>query len=168
MSGLPFCGPTQVGVGPRDGYLYVADGYSTARVHEYTPDGKLLFSWGEPGTRPRQFCTVHKITVDSYGLVYVADHENQRVQVFDDTGTFLQQLVNLLSTPIIANPIRLSTCSKPTEVSAITGRVLATGLEIISAPAPAFSNRTAPSWARSATSQRASVSARDHAARHLC
>ena len=36
-----------------------------------------------------------KITVDSYGLVYVADHENQRVQVFDDTGTFLQQLVNL-------------------------------------------------------------------------
>jgi len=95
MSGLPFCGPTQVGVDPRDGYLYVADGYSNARVHKYTPEGKLLFSWGEPGTRPGQFCTVHKITVDKDRLVYVADRENQRVQVFDDTGAFLQQWVNL-------------------------------------------------------------------------
>jgi hypothetical protein len=30
--------------------IYVSDGYQNARVHKYSPDGKLLFSWGEPGT----------------------------------------------------------------------------------------------------------------------
>ncbi len=91
MSGLPFCGPTQVGIDPRDQHLYVSDGYSNARVHKYTPEGKLLFSWGEPGTKPGQFCTVHKITVDKAGFVYVADRENLRVQVFDENGKFQQQ-----------------------------------------------------------------------------
>ena len=35
--------------------LYISDGYGNARVHKYTPDGKRVMSWGEPGTDPGQF-----------------------------------------------------------------------------------------------------------------
>ena len=59
------------------------------------PDGKLLLSWGEPGTRPGQFNVVHSICVDVDGWVYVADRENHRVQVFDRNGRFETQWNNL-------------------------------------------------------------------------
>jgi glucose/arabinose dehydrogenase len=47
----PFNRPTNLAVAP-SGDLYVSDGYGNARVHRFTPDGRLLASWGEPGTRP--------------------------------------------------------------------------------------------------------------------
>ena len=45
--------------------IYVSDGYQNARVHKYSPDGKLLFSWGEPGTDAGQFNLVHNIACDA-------------------------------------------------------------------------------------------------------
>ena len=73
------------------GDIYVSDGYANARVHKYSPDGKLLFSWGEPGTDPGQFNLVHNIACDDEGWVYVADRENHRVQVFDSNGKYETQ-----------------------------------------------------------------------------
>src|SRR5580693_3777689 len=64
------------------------------RVHKYSPDGKLLFSWGEPGTDPGQFNLVHNIACDDEGWVYVADRENHRVQVFDGNGKYEAQWHN--------------------------------------------------------------------------
>ena len=55
-------------------------------MHKYTPDGRLLYSWGEPGNKPGQFCLPHNICTDRDGYVYVADRENQRVQVFTPNG----------------------------------------------------------------------------------
>ncbi len=95
MSGDPFNKPTHLALDPNTGDMYVADGYSNARVHKYSPDGRLLFSWGESGTDPGQFNIVHNITTDREGLVYIADRENQRVQVFDPNGKFLAQWENL-------------------------------------------------------------------------
>ena len=95
MSGDPFNKPAHLAVDPRDGNLYVADGYSNARVHKYTPDGRLLFSWGESGTGPGQFNIVHNVAVDGEGRVYIADRENQRVQVFSEEGKFETQWVDL-------------------------------------------------------------------------
>ena len=95
MSGKPFNRPTHVAIEPDTGNFYVADGYTNASVHKYSPDGKLLFSWGESGTGPGQFNIVHNITVDSKGWVYIADRENHRIQVFDSTGKFETQMVNL-------------------------------------------------------------------------
>ena len=37
MSGEPFCVPAHVAFDKRTGEFYVADGYSNARVHKYTP-----------------------------------------------------------------------------------------------------------------------------------
>jgi DNA-binding beta-propeller fold protein YncE len=76
FSGEPFNRCTHTALSPQ-GDIYVSDGYANARVHKYSPDGKLLFSWGEPG-------------------VYVADRENHRVQVFDGNGKYEAQWHNLM------------------------------------------------------------------------
>ena len=60
-----------------------------------SPDGRLLMSWGEPGTDPGQFNVPHNICCDPDGWVYVADRENHRVQVFDGDGKFETQWNNL-------------------------------------------------------------------------
>ncbi len=95
MSGEPFNRYTHVAIDPRHGDFYVSDGYCNARVHKYTPDGKLLFSWGASGTDPGEFNIVHNIATDSAGWVYVADRENHRIQVFDANGKFETQWVNM-------------------------------------------------------------------------
>lgn len=94
MSGKPFNRPAHLAVDYRNGDLYVADGYSNAKVHKYTADGRYLSSWGESGTDPGQFNIVHNIATDRDGYVYVADRENRRIQVFDSDGKFEAQWVN--------------------------------------------------------------------------
>jgi hypothetical protein len=95
QGGQPFNRPTHVAVCPRTGNLYLSDGYGNSRVHKYTPDGRHLLSWGEPGTDPGQFNLPHNITTDRNGLVYVADRENHRVQIFDGDGRYQAQWNNL-------------------------------------------------------------------------
>src|SRR6516162_1683765 len=94
MSGEPFHHCTHTALSPRGG-IYVSDGYGNARIHKFSPDGKLLFSWGEPGTDPGQFNVPHNICCDPDGWVYVADRENHRLQVFDGNGKFETQWNNL-------------------------------------------------------------------------
>jgi DNA-binding beta-propeller fold protein YncE len=88
-SGLPFCRPTRAVVSRRTGRIYVSDGYSNARVHCYSPEGTLQFSWGEPGIDPGQFMIPHNLDVDADDRIYVADREAHRVQVFDAEGGLL-------------------------------------------------------------------------------
>jgi len=76
MSGEPFHRCTHTALSPR-GEIYVSDGYGNARVHKYSPDGKLLMSWGEPGTGEGEFNIVHNICCDADGWLYVADRENK-------------------------------------------------------------------------------------------
>ena len=90
MSGLPFNRCTHTALSP-EGEIYVSDGYNNARIHKYTPDGRHLFSWGEPGTGEGQFNIAHNIVTDADGWVYVADRENHRIQVFDGNGKFETQ-----------------------------------------------------------------------------
>ena len=92
--GDPFNRCTHTALSP-EGDIYVADGYGNARVHKYSPGGKLQFSWGEPGTDPGAFNIVHNICCDEDGWVYVADRENHRVQVFDGKGKYHAQWNNL-------------------------------------------------------------------------
>jgi DNA-binding beta-propeller fold protein YncE len=93
--GKPFNRPTHVALCPKNGDIYVSDGYGNSRVHKYDPKGRLLFSWGEPGTDPGCFNIPHNIATDAEGLVYVADRENHRVQVFDAKGHYQYQINNL-------------------------------------------------------------------------
>jgi DNA-binding beta-propeller fold protein YncE len=93
-AGPPFHYPTNVALSPA-GDLYVTDGYGNARVHRFDPDGRLLFSWGEPGTGPGQFRVPHGIAIGRDGTAYIADRENSRLQLFTPNGEFLSAWTDL-------------------------------------------------------------------------
>ncbi len=86
--GDPFNLPTDIDVAP-SGEMFMTDGYGNARVHKFSADGKHLMSWGEPGTAPRQFNLPHAVWIDRHGRLLVADRENDRVQLFDQSGKLL-------------------------------------------------------------------------------
>jgi DNA-binding beta-propeller fold protein YncE len=88
--GKPFRSPTGVSVAP-SGDIYVSDGYNNTHVHRFSPDGKLIMSWGEKGEGEGQFALPHGIFVYKDGNVYVADRENHRIQIFTPDGKFINQ-----------------------------------------------------------------------------
>lgn len=94
-SGQPFCRPTQAAVSHRTGHIYVSDGYANARVHKFTPDGRHVLSWGEPGIDAGQFMVPHNIAIGTDDRIYVADREAHRVQVFDGDGAFIAMWNNV-------------------------------------------------------------------------
>lgn len=94
QSGRPFNRCTHTAMSP-EGDIYISDGYGNARVYKFAPDGRMITSWGSPGTDPGQFNLPHNICTDVQGRVYVADRENHRIQVFDGDGSFLAQWNNL-------------------------------------------------------------------------
>lgn len=101
FAGPPFHFPTNLAVAPR-GELFIADGYGNARIHKYSAEGRLLQSWGTPGAGPGQFHVPHGIAVDRQGVVYVADRENSRLQLFSSSGEFLAEW------PDIARPCEIA------------------------------------------------------------
>lgn len=86
----PFNGPTDVAFGP-DGELFVTDGYANARVHRFSAGGDLIESWGAPGEGPGEFNLPHNAFIAEGRTLYVADRENNRVQVFDLKGRPIAQ-----------------------------------------------------------------------------
>ena len=78
-----------------NGHFYVSDGYLNSRVVEFTRDGEYVRHWGTKGTGDGEFNLVHDVTVDSRGLVYVADRSNSRVQVFDSSGKFVAKWTDI-------------------------------------------------------------------------
>jgi len=87
----PFEEPTDVAVAP-DGSLFVTQGHTRGepKVLKFGADGTLLKSWGGRGTLPWQLAVAHSIAIGDDGLVYVADRENRRIQVFDLDGEFVK------------------------------------------------------------------------------
>ncbi len=90
----PFNRPTNVTTHP-NGCLYAADGYGNARIHRFEADGNLLQSWGEPGSGAGQFVVPHGIWVHEDGRVFVADRENDRIQIFSPTGEHLGEWLDV-------------------------------------------------------------------------
>jgi DNA-binding beta-propeller fold protein YncE len=93
--GPPFNRPTGVAFSS-SGDIYVTDGYGNARVHRFTSLGHLVSSWGEPGKGLGQFRLPHNIWIDKEDHVWVPDRENSRIQIFDSTGAFLSQWINVV------------------------------------------------------------------------
>jgi DNA-binding beta-propeller fold protein YncE len=86
--------PTGVAIAP-NGDIFVADGHApnksnSARVVKYSPNGTFIKEWGHLGSEPGNFREPHDIFVGgSKGYLYVADRQNNRVQVFDQDGNFI-------------------------------------------------------------------------------
>ena len=92
--GDPLNLPTDLVVAP-NGDLYITDGYGNARVHHYSADGKLLHSWGEPGSGPGQFDLSHCVRIDKHNQLWVCDRNNSRIQMFDLQGNYLSEWADL-------------------------------------------------------------------------
>ncbi len=80
-----------------NGDVFVAQGHTPgpggdARVLRFDKTGKFIKSWGGKGSGPGQFQVAHGIAIDAKGLLWVADRENQRIQVFDQDGTFVREV----------------------------------------------------------------------------
>jgi sugar lactone lactonase YvrE len=86
--------PTGVAIAA-SGDIFVSDGHSpnksnSARIVKFTKDGKFIKTWGRLGSEPGNFREPHDLYVGgSKGYVYVADRQNNRVQVFDQDGNFI-------------------------------------------------------------------------------
>jgi DNA-binding beta-propeller fold protein YncE len=92
-------GPLAMAFGPA-GDLYVTDVGDSAqhRVLVFDPKGHMIAHWGSteqvsaPSQAPGKFLFPNGIAIDGTGtaaLVYVADGDNRRVQVFHPDGTFV-------------------------------------------------------------------------------
>jgi len=71
-----------------EGNLYVLDGDSGV-ISKFSPEGRLLGSFGSLGTDFKEFVDPTGIALDSHGNLYVADTGNARVQKFDKEGIFI-------------------------------------------------------------------------------
>ncbi|HZM59722.1 MAG TPA: peptidyl-alpha-hydroxyglycine alpha-amidating lyase family protein [Vicinamibacterales bacterium] len=86
--------PTGVAIAA-NGDIFVSDGHSpnksnSARIVKFSRDGKFIKTWGRLGSEPGNFREPHDLYVGgSKGYVYVADRQNNRVQVFDQDGNFI-------------------------------------------------------------------------------
>jgi sugar lactone lactonase YvrE len=85
--------PNAVAVAP-NGDIFVSDGHApskgNARVVKLTKDGTFIKQWGGHGSGPGQFEMPHALAFDSKGRLFVADRGNNRIQIFDQDGKFLE------------------------------------------------------------------------------
>lgn len=109
LGGTPLLGqPADVEVDPATNEAYIADGYQNKRVLVVDADtGLYKRHWGAYGSVPNdaapgpydpsmppaaQFRNpVHCVRVANDGLVYVCDRVNNRIQVFQKSGSFVKE-----------------------------------------------------------------------------
>ena len=68
-----------------DGSILVADGLDNSRIVKLDPEGRYITHFGEKGNGRGQFDGVHAVATDRIGRIYVADRNNDRIQVFNET-----------------------------------------------------------------------------------
>jgi DNA-binding beta-propeller fold protein YncE len=78
----------------KNGDIFIAEGHGAGNniVFKYSKDGKLIKSWGKLGTGPGEFDQPHSLAFDSKGRLYVADRNNNRIQVFNQDGTYISEM----------------------------------------------------------------------------
>jgi sugar lactone lactonase YvrE len=80
----------------RQGHLFLAE-FDDSRIYKYSTSGKLVATWGEPGTGPGQLEAPDKLAFDVQGNLYVTEvgsrvageGQNSRVQEFSPDGVSL-------------------------------------------------------------------------------
>jgi len=74
------------------GDIFIAEGHDTGtgRIRKFSKDGKLLKTFGSPGTGPGQLSCPHALAFDSKGRLFVADRRNHRLSIFDQEGKFIE------------------------------------------------------------------------------
>jgi hypothetical protein len=74
-----------------NGDILLGDGYQNGRVARYNSKGEFISDFGSPGKGPGQFDLVHGIAVGKDHKIYVSDRDNNRIQVFQEDGTLIEE-----------------------------------------------------------------------------
>ena len=89
--------PTDIVTAP-NGDIFVTEGHvdgntvvGNNRVVKLSKDGKFIKALGKPGSGPGEFNAPHTIAIDSRGRLLVGDRNNNRIQILDQNGTFIDQ-----------------------------------------------------------------------------
>ena len=83
--------PSDVAFTP-EGDVLIADGHDrdgNNRVVRFTSSGRYVSEWGKTGYGPSEFRGLHAIATDDAGRVYVADRDNNRIEIFKPDGTWV-------------------------------------------------------------------------------
>jgi hypothetical protein len=75
-----------------NGEIFVGDGHggnTNARIMKFSKEGKLIKTWGKKGSGPGELDTPHALAMDSQGRLFVADRNNNRIQIFDQEGNYI-------------------------------------------------------------------------------
>jgi len=88
--------PTDIAIAA-NGDVFVSQGHTPgangdARVLKFDKDGKYVAQWGGKGNEPGKFQVAHGLAIDPKGNLWVADRENQRIQVFTPNGAFVREM----------------------------------------------------------------------------
>lgn len=107
--------PADMEVDPETNEVYIADGYQNRRVIVFDAEsGEYLRHWGAYGEEPTDDelgdydpeaepidsfrNPVHCVRIADDGMVYVCDRVNNRIQVFEKDGTFVEEFIGLKET----------------------------------------------------------------------
>lgn len=85
--------PTDVVVAP-NGDVFVTESHRNGlnnRVVKFSKAGIYVKAWGHKGSGPGEFSEPHTIAMDSRGRLFVGDRENNRIQIFDQDGRYLDE-----------------------------------------------------------------------------
>ncbi len=78
------------------GNIFVSDGWgANNRVAKFTPDGVFVKSFGQTGSDNQSLNSPRSLAVDAVGNVYVADHNNNRVQVLDNNLNYVRSITGV-------------------------------------------------------------------------
>ena len=85
--------PTAIAFAP-NGDMFIAQGHGGEggnQIAKFTKEGKFIKTWGKKGIAPGEFDLPHCLAFDSKGRLLVGDRNNNRIQVFDQEGNFIEQ-----------------------------------------------------------------------------
>ena len=87
-----FYQPNDVVTAP-NGDIFVSEGHGGAnsRILKFTGTGKLITVVGRKGTGPVEFDQPHALGFDSKGRLFVGDRGNNRIQILDQDGHFIDE-----------------------------------------------------------------------------
>jgi hypothetical protein len=87
-----FFQPNDVAVA-RNGDIFVSQGHGQGQseILKFSKDGKLIKRWGKTGNGTGEFDQPHALAFDSKGRLFVGDRNNNRIQIFDQDGNYLDQ-----------------------------------------------------------------------------
>lgn len=92
--------PASFAVDPANGEVYIADGYGNRRVVVFDKSGNYIRQFGRQATKAESDAgmggvflgVVHCVVLSNDGVLYVADRDGKRIQVFDKAGNFKKNI----------------------------------------------------------------------------